>query len=482
VARRLFLCPLIIAGLVCAFAAKTRAQSATNALPQPPKIVATIFGKPIFADEPEPSAKIWQPLIDRYVAENRLEPTEAEVKQFNQVMSVRRADSIEKFRRQRKELTERLRSTQLSDHTRSNLTSQVTVLDNILKMEVKPGGFEAAPEVTKQVVRMWKFNKSLYEKYGGRVIFQQAGIEPLDGYKQFLEEQEAKGAFQISDAGLRAKFWEYFTTMRHTEVHVEDPFGKPWWLLEKAPEEEPRQTAPTRIEEASVTGTGLVASLSFRVSLEDNAPGKIKLELKGHSSGQETVRALQDIQPGPVTLDLRGLDIDHYLLWASSPGYATQWLPLDIKRGKAVLGTTDMKLYRKRYVICRYVVNTAGKRGLRGADVAEGRCAAAHWGQVPHFGADWQVWQRGDKLYLDFHRYSPNFGFAPPAQGIPFDDLQEAPENDQYECKNTPAEKGSVLFCRVQGNGPRDRCYGKIFIEDVTETPPPNITVIESGH
>jgi hypothetical protein len=117
---------------------------------------------------------------------------------------------------------------------------------------------------------------------------------------------------------------------------------------------------------------------------------------------------------------------------------------------------------------------------LAGADVAEGRCAAAHWGQVPHFGGDWQVWQRGDKLHLGFHRSGPNFGFALPPQGTSFNDLKEAPENDRYECKNTLAEKGLILFCRVNGNGPQDRCYGKILVEDVTEKPPPDVEVIDS--
>jgi len=59
-------------------------------------------------------------------------------------------------------------------------------------------------------VKTWKINKSLYEKYGGVFIFQQAGIEPLDAYRQFLKEQEKKKAFQILNKDYEASFWKYF--------------------------------------------------------------------------------------------------------------------------------------------------------------------------------------------------------------------------------------------------------------------------------
>jgi hypothetical protein len=343
-----------------------------------------------------------------------------------------------------------------------------------------PGGFGTAPAVGQHMVKMWKFNKSLYEKYGGRVIFQQAGLEPLDAYRRFLEDNESRGAYRIDDPALRAKFWEYFTTLRHTDAGVKNPFDKPWWLMAKAPEEEPRQAAPPPAEAASLSSTGTMSSIDFRVSLEDKAVGNIKLELKRNSSEQETVRLLPNIQPGPVTLDLQGLDTGCYLLWASSPGYATQWVLLEISGGKTVLRAADLKLYRKRYAVIRYVVNTTGDRRLVGTDLAEGLCAVAHWGRLPCLGRDWQVWQHADRLSLDFFRSSgPGFGFALPPEGTSFNDLQDAPENDRYRCQNTLAKEGLTLFCRVNGNRPQDRCYGRIVVEDVTETPPPNVQVID---
>jgi hypothetical protein len=60
-------------------------------------------------------------------------------------------------------------------------------------------------------VKRWMVNKALFAKYGGRVIFQQAGAEPLDAYRDFLKEQEKYGAFQILDKQYQAPFWRYFT-------------------------------------------------------------------------------------------------------------------------------------------------------------------------------------------------------------------------------------------------------------------------------
>ncbi len=42
------------------------------------------------------------------------------------------------------------------------------------------------------------------------------------------------------------------------------------------------------------------------------------------------------------------------------------------------------------------------------------------------------------------------------------------------------AEKGMVLFCRVNGNAAEDCLgYGKILVEEITEKPPENIRIIQ---
>ncbi|MEK6703380.1 MAG: hypothetical protein AABZ53_14055 [Planctomycetota bacterium] len=87
----------------------------------------------------------------------------------------------------------------------------------------------------KAMVLQWLVDKSLYEKYGGRVIFQQANpSEPVGAYRAFLQSHERRGTFRIFDAAARDKFWKYYTTNHSMEVPKDQiDFSKPWW--EKPP-------------------------------------------------------------------------------------------------------------------------------------------------------------------------------------------------------------------------------------------------------
>lgn len=92
----------------------------------------------------------------------------------------------------------------------------------------------AQREIATAFIRQWKLNRVLYEQYGGRIIYQQTGPEPLDAYRQFLETQQTQGHFQIFDARLAEAFWHYY---RSDELHVFYPpdsdeaaqaFNPPW--------------------------------------------------------------------------------------------------------------------------------------------------------------------------------------------------------------------------------------------------------------
>ena len=85
----------------------------------------------------------------------------------------------------------------------------------------------------------------------------------------------------------------------------------------------------------------------------------------------------------------------------------------------------------------------------------------------------------GDTPYLEFHRYATGFGIAKPAPGASYQHMTMAPESG-YNCENTKAEKGLVLYCRVEGNAREGLGYGKILVEAVTETLPNDVRVVES--
>jgi len=66
-------------------------------------------------------------------------------------------------------------------------------------------------EMGRSMIRQWKLNRVLYQQYGGRVIYQQLGPEPLDAYRQYLEERQAAGDFKIVEPAFESGFWRYFT-------------------------------------------------------------------------------------------------------------------------------------------------------------------------------------------------------------------------------------------------------------------------------
>ena len=71
-------------------------------------------------------------------------------------------------------------------------------------------------EIAEAFIKQWKINRALYQQYGGRIVFQQGGPEPLDAYRAFLEERQAAGDFDVLDASMAAPFWRYY---RDDSIH-----------------------------------------------------------------------------------------------------------------------------------------------------------------------------------------------------------------------------------------------------------------------
>jgi hypothetical protein len=94
---------------------------------------------------------------------------------------------------------------------RRDMAASGLATEGDLTPEEKAGVDAMQRQMARDIIRQWKINKALYEQYGGRIIYQQLGPEPLDAYRQFLRQREADGAFAIRDQALEASFWRYFT-------------------------------------------------------------------------------------------------------------------------------------------------------------------------------------------------------------------------------------------------------------------------------
>ncbi len=142
--------------------------------------VATVLGRVIETNDPDALRDaIFTPLLDQYAAERsiRAEPPEIDA-------------TLEEMRR-------------------GMAASGLATADD-LSPEEKAEIDAMRHEMASGIIRQWKLNKALYDQYGGRIIYQQLGPEPLDAYREFLRQREADGAFAIRDHALEESFWRYF--------------------------------------------------------------------------------------------------------------------------------------------------------------------------------------------------------------------------------------------------------------------------------
>lgn len=231
---------------ICAISAVSQTTNPTNGGGDK-ETIAVVLGKEIKIGEKDRlNGLIFGALLDQYAKENKIEPAEEEIRVFLDKQEEMSKRSLVESEQERVRLVEELKSKTLTEEQRKEKQSALELTESILKTqresreEAKGVEQQLRPmlrDMAIQWVRTWKINQSLFKKYGGRVIFQQAGVEPLDAYRDFLTEQQKKGAFRIMDEAAEVSFWKYFTddTM-HTFFGKDEGarlMEKPFWLMEK---------------------------------------------------------------------------------------------------------------------------------------------------------------------------------------------------------------------------------------------------------
>lgn len=226
------------------------AQAQKNYGPPDAPLVAEVLGTKVHThDSSEMQAVIIGKLVDRYAADQGIEVEPEEIDAY--IDSLRRVAEQDRRRQEarREELTRKLESKTLSDAERQSLSSELATLNETL---ANLDGFErsaaedqaARRQVATAFIRQWKINQALYQQYGGRIIYQQGGPEPLDAYRTFLQAREGRGAFKILDPAFEAEFWKYFVTDSMHSFYPKgsqeeaQAFETPWWLL-STPEKTP---------------------------------------------------------------------------------------------------------------------------------------------------------------------------------------------------------------------------------------------------
>ncbi len=224
------------------FGQKSQAVAATP--PAKREQIGELFGKPVYRDELKDgdvhTAFFW-PVSNKYREDNRvaIEPTADEVRfaadYFDRKHKERlAADGQEAQLRSRlKEVESRLLQPDLPDADEQKLVSEKSSLNARLN---PPGaGFAHF------MLDNWKLQKRLYDKFGGgRVLWQQAGMEAFDAMRTCLETAEKEGQFKITDPKLRTQFYEYWTRSHGSfliadKERIRKEFLEPEWVQRKAP-------------------------------------------------------------------------------------------------------------------------------------------------------------------------------------------------------------------------------------------------------
>jgi hypothetical protein len=208
-----------------------------------PPVVATVLGEAIRADSAEEmQAIILDRLFGQYAADKGIAASEAEIdaylESFERMVQRDRAERSARIA----EIDQRLQSADLAAAEREALEAEreaAVELQAALAREEEDLTPEEAAEVTamrremaRASIERWRLNHELHHQYGGRVIFQQFGPEPLDAYRRFLEQREADGSFTITEPSFEDGFWHYF---RDDSLHSFYDVGSAAGVLETPP-------------------------------------------------------------------------------------------------------------------------------------------------------------------------------------------------------------------------------------------------------
>jgi hypothetical protein len=202
------------------FASSTQAQTQDSYGKADDPVVAEVRGMQIRTSNAE--EMVWvikQKLFENYVQQHDLEATDAEIREYNAKIDGFIQQDLEKQELRRSEILKALKSDSLAASDRKQLNSELKTLNDWKKSSESALTGKMIPEeeaakemVAKGFIEQWKVSRALYQQFGGRVIYQQGGAEPLDAYRKFYEDAQSKGEFKIIEKRFEPAFWDYYTT------------------------------------------------------------------------------------------------------------------------------------------------------------------------------------------------------------------------------------------------------------------------------
>ncbi len=176
----------------------------------------------------------FQPLMDGYYTDHQqeLQPTSQEIDVVTAHLVRKHQEAVggkqAEMQAQRDNLVRKLAQNNLTVDERTELEIQRDMLTGQLQPPDR--------QYTEWLLGSWKVQRHLYLNYGGgKILWQQSGLEAFDATYQWLTQQEQAGAFAIADEDLRTAFYAYWTTFAHgaflidDQAQIEQEFLSPEW-------------------------------------------------------------------------------------------------------------------------------------------------------------------------------------------------------------------------------------------------------------
>jgi hypothetical protein len=209
-------------------------------------VAAEVLGMEIRTSNPgEMAYVIKQTLTVNYAKTHNLQASDAEIEQF--IAGKKKADARvrKEVEARRVEIQQALQSENLPDADREQLEGELQFLQQMQQAEQDANKQNGAPDraaaetqMARAIIGQWKVKKALYKEYGGRVIYQQGGAEPLDAYYKYFKAAQQAGDLKFVNKDLETAFWGYFSSDSKHKFYPDNEkdqaINTPWWQMEPA--------------------------------------------------------------------------------------------------------------------------------------------------------------------------------------------------------------------------------------------------------
>ena len=156
--------------------------------------------------------KIWNVALSHKFSSDILEPTAEELDLYNKAMKNSLEENYRKNRQTAEKVEKMLAQGRYNGQEKIKLANLLQTLETSISFyeerenykQDMPQEFhdmvlEAERGLAQTMIAQWKADKALWDAYGGRVIFQQGALEPVDAYKKFMAYIRQEGKLEIPD-------------------------------------------------------------------------------------------------------------------------------------------------------------------------------------------------------------------------------------------------------------------------------------------